>query len=128
MKKLIALALLFSPATLFAVSVAWDANPASQNVTKYNIYEINSSGSRLKIGESTGTTYVLPNSTSTRTIAVTAVNATGESTISNTVVVAAPVVAPQPPTNLRVTDPAPVPAAQGQMSYPAPTQKVYKPF
>lgn len=66
------------------INLAWDANPAGENVTAYKLYYGSITGvytSNFSMGNVT--TYVLPNPGVTRYYAITAVNADGESTFSN---------------------------------------------
>lgn len=82
------------------INLAWDAIPATSNVTKYTLYEKGSTGSYTKLLEITApaTTAAVPNvAPGTHTYVVSATNVFGESGKSNeaTITLAAP------PSNLK---------------------------
>lgn len=104
MKKLLLtfLSLQLFTFSAFALSLAWDANPASDQVTGYNVYEhVGSVYNLLATVGPTITTYALVNpTTGPHAYVVTAVNLRGESGYSNETVLPG---LPGAPANLRIT-------------------------
>ncbi len=89
-----------------SVTLAWNANVSTDNITKYTVYQATGAASTtfVKVADVTvGTTYVVANLTpGVYKFYVTASNVWGESVAGNTVTTPAPA---SPPTNLRLTIP-----------------------
>jgi len=108
MRRRIALPILISAFQLFSVSafalsLQWDANPATDLVTKYNVYEhVGSNYNLVGSVNAPTTTFALTNlSPGAHIYAVTAVNITGES-INKSSEVTVPAL-PSAPANLRIS-------------------------
>lgn len=94
------LALPLLSATAADVQLAWDANPATQNVTSYHVYERTPTGN-VTVATSTSTNATITSVTQgVHTYVVTASNIWGESAPSNPVSTPG---GPSAPVNVRVT-------------------------
>lgn len=99
MRAILALLLLTVSGLAADITLAWDANPAAEQVTKYNVYEILPTGKKL-LGSTSGTELKLSLEPGQKTLAVSAVNAWGESPLSDPLVLPNIALKPQ---RLRVT-------------------------
>ena len=87
------------------VELQWDASPADQQITGYNVYKSAASGTGFTlIAPSPTNTFTDTNPATLRTAfyVVTAVNATGESPFSNEVMADRPLALPGAPTGLQI--------------------------